>query len=90
MLEDAVESYVVFQAEKAGWWCRKISWIGQTGAPDRCFAKDGRTVWIEFKRPKKGAEERQAREHKRMRNAGMEVHVCDTIPKAMKVLGLPC
>lgn len=88
MLEDAVESYVVTQAENAGWFCRKLSWIGRIGAPDRVFAKDGRTVWIEFKRPKKGAAEMQAREHKRMRDAGMEVHVCDTIPKAMKVLGL--
>lgn len=88
MLENSVEGYVVFQAEADGWWSRKVKWIGRTGAPDRVFAKGGRTVWIEFKRPKKEAAEMQAREHKRMRDAGMEVHVCDTIPKAMMVLGL--
>lgn len=88
MTETVIELSVVAQAEAAGWYVRKLKWIGRVGAPDRFFAKDGRVVLIEFKDTGKDARLTQNREHTRLRNAGVELHICDTIAKAKKVLGL--
>lgn len=88
MLEAGVEIPVVRRAEAAGWFVRKVSWIGRKSAPDRVFAKSGRTVWIEFKRPGETPTLLQLEEHKRMRLAGMEVHVCDSALDALRILQL--
>jgi len=88
-VESAIEDYVVERAEAAGFFVRKVSWQGRKSAPDRVFSRDDRgTVWIEFKAPGEEARSDQSREHKRMRAAGMEVHVCDNARTAMRVLGL--
>lgn len=88
MLEVSIEGAVVKRAEAAGWFVRKVSWIGRKGAPDRVFAKGGRTVWIEFKQ--KGEKPRllQDEEHREMRAAGMETHVCDNIEHGLRILRL--
>lgn len=87
--EAAVENPVVVRAERAGFYCRKVSWIGRAGAPDRLFARADRgQVYIEFKKRGGKPEAHQIREHKRMREAGIEVHVCDTVEDALIVLGL--
>lgn len=88
MLESQIEHEVVFKARNAGWFVRKVAWIGRKSAPDRVFAKAGRTVWIEFKRPGEKPDELQKREHDRMREAGMEVHVCASTRSALILLGL--
>lgn len=75
-------------AEDNFWLVRKVSWIGRRAAPDRLFAQRGRVVLIEFKRPGEGATLQQKREHRRFREAGIEVHVCDSILSAMTVLKL--
>ena len=87
-MESAVEMPVVRRAEAAGWFVRKVSWVGRNGAPDRLFAKDGRDVWIEFKDHGKVPTLLQLQEHKRMREAGMEVYVFDNAHDALKVLKL--
>jgi len=74
-----IEEPVCDHAENRGWLVRKLSWIGRRGGPDRLFAKGGRIVMVEFKRPKKGAEALQEREHNRLRRAGVEVHVIDSV-----------
>jgi hypothetical protein len=89
MAEAAIEEPVVKRAERAGYFVRKVNWQGRRSAPDRVFSRADRgTVWIEFK--DKGEEPTfgQKEEHKRMRAAGMEVHVCDNIDEAMRVLWL--
>lgn len=89
MLETAIESPVVKRAERAGFFVRKVAWFGRKGAPDRVFSRADRgTVWIEFKKPGKEPGLLQREEHKRMRAAGMEVHWCDNIDDAMRILGL--
>ncbi len=89
MREAGIENAVVIRAERAGFFVRKVSWPGRKHAPDRVFARDDRgTVWIEFKAPGEEARAGQAREHERMRRAGMEVHVCDEIEDALRVLGI--
>ena len=88
MRESAIEGKVCHDAEAEGWFQRKLSWIGRTGAPDRFFAKEGRVVLIEFKAPGEVPRADQVREHKRLRAAGVEVHVVDNVADGHRVLGL--
>lgn len=88
MIEQPIEDWVCDQAEKAGWLVRKLRWIGRRSACDKFFAKDGRIVLIEFKRPKKAPSEVQLKEIQRLRDAGVEVHVVDTPLAGLRVLGI--
>lgn len=89
MLEAEIEDRVVYLAELEGFFVRKVAWPGRRNAPDRVFSHDRRgTVWIEFKRPGEEPRKGQTREHERMRKAGMEVHVCDSVAGACRILGL--
>lgn len=89
MRESQIELPVVKRAEAAGYYVRKVAWIGRRSAPDRLFAREDRgQVYIEFKRPGEDATLAQKLEHTRMRKAGMEVHVCDSIDAAMRLLWL--
>lgn len=89
MREEAVELPAVRRAERTGWLSRKLQWIGRVGAPDRFFARCGRIVLIEFKAPGKTPRRSQTLEHDRLRAAGIEVYVCDTVEDALKVLDKP-
>lgn len=88
MIEKAIELPVVARAEKAGYFVRKVQWPGRHGAPDRVFIKDGRVVWIEFKRPGEKPRLSQTLEHDRMKAAGAEIHWCDSIADALQILGI--
>lgn len=87
-LEANIELTICDEAEAQGWFQRKVSWIGRKSAPDRVFIKNGRTVWIEFKRPGKRPTVPQSREADRMRKAGAEVYWCDDIPEGRRILEL--
>jgi hypothetical protein len=87
-MESNVEMPVVRRAERAGWFVRKLCWVGRRGAPDRFFAKKGRIVLIEFKDDGKSPDLNQLEEHRQLREAGVEVHVCDRVEDALRVLGL--
>lgn len=86
MLENAVEIAVCAEAEKRGWLCRKFAYIGRRNGPDRLFAKGGRVVFIEFKQPGKEPRPGQAREHDRLRDAGVETHVIDSVRDGLALL----
>lgn len=89
MIESPIEQLVVDKAEAAGWTVRKLKWLCRRGGPDRFFAKAGRIVLIEFKRPRKKAEGNQKTEIDRLRDAGVEVYECDNPLSALRVLGVP-
>jgi hypothetical protein len=88
MLEARIEDTVVARAIRSGWFVRKVAWLGRKDAPDRVFAKGGRTVWIEFKAPGEVPRASQTHEHRLMKDAGMEVHVVSSIDEGLSVLGL--
>ena len=88
MGEYLVENTVSNKAKLAGWFVRKVRWIGRRKAPDRVFVKGGRTVWIEFKRAGKGATETQSEEHSEMREHGAEVHVIDNVRDGLRLLDI--
>jgi hypothetical protein len=81
--ERNVESHLRKAVTDTGGLCRKVQWIGRVGAPDRLCAwpTTKRSGFVELKRPAKGAEAHQAREHARLRACGIRVDVLDTIEK---------
>lgn len=91
MRESAVEAHLVKRVKELGGETRKVKWIGRKYAPDRVVFlpkhRAGPTIWVELKRPKKEAEEGQAREHKRMRKLGQCVLVIDSIEAVDIFLG---
>ena len=77
MLERDLQKKCVAYARKNGWWARKFVAQGRRSVPDYIFAKDGRVVFVEFKRSGEKATELQEEEHKAMRAAGLVVRLCD-------------
>ena len=89
-LETEIENPISTEAEADGWHVRKTAWRGRVGCPDRVFMKAGRTVWIEFKRPKGGVRKGiQITEGRRIREAGCEFYFCATLEEGRRILGLP-
>lgn len=86
MAEYYVEREFVKMFERAGWLVRKMKWIGRHGAPDRFVAKRGRVVLVELKKRGGELQPSQAREFPRLRNAGVEVPVIDTVADAKALL----
>lgn len=80
MIERTVERHLTRRVKETGGEVRKVVWPGRNGAPDRLVGwPPARHAFVELKRPKKGAEAHQAREHERLRAIGFEVVVLDTI-----------
>lgn len=93
MIEAGVEKPICLWAEEDGWLVRKLQYPNRKGAPDRMFVKDGRVVFIEFKRPSSGKmkdmrSELQKREAERLIEADAEYHLIDNIEHACRVLGI--
>lgn len=89
MIESPIEDWVCDEAKRAGWLVRKMAWVGRRNGPDRFFAKAGRVVLIEFKRPGKEPRPGQAREIEALKAAGVEVHAVDNPLAGLRVLGVP-
>ena len=89
MRESKVEEYLHDRIKALGGEYRRLSWIGRRGANDDLVLLPGRHMLVECKRPKKGAEDHQAREHERLRAAGFEVHVVSTFVEIDRILPPP-
>lgn len=88
MVEASVELTVAHKAEKAGWFVRKLAWLGRKGGQDRFFLKDGRHVFIEFKDRGKPEQPLQAMNREKMQAQGAECHVVDNVPDGLRILGI--
>lgn len=66
-------------AKALGWLTYKFVSPSNRGVPDRVFIKEGRIVFVEFKAPYKKPTKLQASVIDKMRAAGCEVHVCDSV-----------
>jgi len=86
--EIEIEWAVVCAARAAGWFVAKLDFVETRGAPDRMFIKDGRVVFIEFKRPGGRLSGIQKKMIRQLEAVGAEVHVAYSTPEAMRVLGL--
>lgn len=81
MRERQIEIYLVRRVKELKGETRKIRWLDRRGAPDRL-------VWIpswifpkmpEIKRPGKGLEDHQKREHKRLKKMGINCCKLDSL-----------
>lgn len=95
MRESEIEKYLVRRVKELGGECRKISWIGRRGAPDRLVMLpvplgwdpiSSTTIWVELKAPGQKAKPHQVREHQRMRDMGQYVVVIDSIDAVEELL----
>lgn len=88
--EGRVRQYLRIQARKAGLEHRKLRWLGRNGAPDEfLFAPRSlapRAAFVEVKREGEQPEPHQAREHKRLRDAGFDVWVVDSLEDCDEVI----
>lgn len=89
-LESTIEDLCCDDAKAAGWMVKKISFPGSRGALDRMFIKNGRVVFIEFKRPGKlkNTSTGQNDTIKDLIAAGAECHVVDTPLAVYRILGI--
>lgn len=89
-LEIEDETKAVKQAIKHGYKVYKLMFIGQRGAPDRLFGRDGDAVLIEFKRRGESPSLQQLRRHDELRRVfGFRVRWTDNLANACEILGIP-
>lgn len=81
MRESAVRKHLHRRIKELGGEHRAAKWLGRDHCPDDFVMLPGRHVYVESKRPGKGARDGQLREHERMRAANCEVLLLDTIEK---------
>ena len=88
-LEKDLEAADRKAATKAGWFVEKIMKTGRNGFPDRFYAKDGRVLLVEWKKPGGRLSDQQLLRIDQLRAAGVEVHVCDNLEDARVARGDP-
>lgn len=86
--ETSIEQRQRLDAVAAGWFVEKIIRTSRNGFPDRFYAKDGRVVLIEWKKPRGTLQKIQEVRIKELRDHGVEVHVVDNVDDANRVLGI--
>ena len=86
MSVDHLESEIEQRATKQGsnWIWMKIH---TTHFPDRvCFGSNGKTVFIEFKRPNEELRPGQQIIQKKLKDLGFAVYTCTSANQALKIL----
>lgn len=85
-LEKDVEKPCCDWATRNGWLTYKFQSANNRGVPDRIFIRDGKTVYVEFKRPNLQPSKLQEAVHKKMREHGATVYVIDDIDTFKEVM----
>lgn len=84
-LEKDIERRDRDAAKADGWLVYKVQAVGVRGFPDRFYAKDGRIILMEWKRPGGTVDPNQVLRHAELRAAGVEVHVVDSLEQARAI-----
>lgn len=87
-LESGIERKHREAAISDGWFVIKIMRASINGFPDRFFAKGGRVVLLEFKRPGGVLSAQQRLRHAELKAAGVEVHTVYSLDEANRILGV--
>lgn len=80
--ETQIEAALVKSVHAAGGLCWKWPATARAGVPDRIVILGGRVVFVELKRPGGKVRPIQAEVHRRMKAAGADVRVVDSIESA--------
>lgn len=75
-------------AKAAGWLVVKIMRASPNGFPDRLYAKNGRVVLMEWKRPGGPVSPQQRLRHRELHKAKVEVYVVESLIEANWILGI--
>lgn len=87
LTEASIERAVVRRMQKVALRALKLNGRGMAGWPDRLFIMpDGKSIFIEFKRPGGVVSDNQENVIRRLRSAGHEVYVCYSVEAALAVL----
>ena len=76
-LERDIQASVVAFARRLGVIAHKFSSEARRNVPDYLFLFQGRCYFIEFKATGQTARKGQLKEHKKLRDEGFQVDVCD-------------
>lgn len=80
MREIKIEKYLNDKVKSIGGLCWKFTSPGTRRVPDRlCILPNGRTIYIELKRPGEVPEPLQSKRHKQLRDRGHTVYVIDSL-----------
>lgn len=85
VLEKNIEKEGCEYAAKRGWYEAKLVSPNKRGWPDRFYARRGRIVLVEWKRPGEPATTQQLKRHRELREAGVEVCVLDNLEDAKRL-----
>lgn len=86
MLESDIERPAKEYARCRRWVVAKIMVADRNGFPDDLFLRDGKAIFIEFKKPGEDARRQQKKRHEEIRQAGFEVFVVDNLDVAKEIL----
>lgn len=75
--ESAIQSAIRKRLENDGWLVNKLILTSKPGTPDLIAHKDGRTIYIEVKRPGEKPRPLQAHRMEQIRRQGIEVYTID-------------
>lgn len=84
--ETKIEQPATEYAILRGWFEFKIMQANKNAIPDRFYARAGRVLFVEYKSPDgKPPTAQQLKRHREMRDAGLEVHVIDSLEAAREL-----
>ena len=87
MLEKEIEKRVKEYARSKGWLAYKWVSPGHSFVPDGILiSPSGKVVFVEFKQLDKKPSAGQEREHQRLRQSKVLVHVIDTVAKGQEMV----
>lgn len=84
--EAKIEKRCKSKARRDDWWVRKFSSPANNAVPDDIFLKEGRLVFIEFKKPGNTPTELQWIEINLINEAGGEAYWCDSYELFLELL----
>jgi hypothetical protein len=79
MLESAIQSKVIKELDAHGWYVVKLMQTNKNGIPDLIAHKEGRTIYMEIKRPNLRPTPLQDLRHKEIKSHGIMVHTIRSV-----------
>ena len=74
-MESKIQAAIKAKFERAGWLVVKLIQTNRNGIPDLMCLKNGKTIFIEVKQPKRETTELQKFRHSELINQGFQVYV---------------
>lgn len=85
-LESELQADALDFGHVRGWFGHKVEFKGRRGGPDTVFIRQGRTIWIEFKKPGEVPTRQQEKVHQEMRAKGATVYWADSMEQVREIL----